>query len=168
MLCFYQSKEDIMETDLDITASLQSVPLFFDLSPEQLDGISRISDLIEIDPGEQPIREGARLDFLYILLEGEIRVEIFVPTRGVFETIRLGPLDLIGWSAMTPVVRQSTATCTALTHCRLLTLEAHLLTSLCDKDHDIGFTIYRRVANVTAMSFLTTRIQMMNLIAESQ
>jgi hypothetical protein len=50
----------------------------------------------------------------------------------------------------------------------LLRLEAKLLTSLCENDHDIGFTIYRRVANVTAMSFLTTRIQMMNLIAESQ
>jgi len=141
--------------------------LLFDLSSHQLEDISRISDLIEIDPGDQPIREGARLDFLYILLEGEIRVEIFIPSRGIVETSRLGPLDMIGWSAMTPVVRQRTATTTALTHCRLLRIDARMLTSLCEKDHDIGFAIYRRVANVTAMSFLTTRIQIMNLIAET-
>lgn len=156
-----------MEINLDITAIIHSVPLFFDLSPAQLDAISRISDLIETDPGDQPIREGARLDFLYILLEGELCVEIFVPTRGAIETSRLGPLDVIGWSAMTPMVRQRTATCTAMTHCRLLRMDAKMLTSLCEKDHDIGFAIYRRVANVTAMSFLTTRIQMMNLIAET-
>lgn len=156
-----------MDTDLDITSIVHAVPLFFDLLPNQIEEITRISDLIEIDPGDQPIREGARLDFLYILLEGEIRVEVFIPTRGVIETIRLGPLDVIGWSAMTPVVRQRTATCTALTHCRLLRLDAKMLTSLCEKEHDIGFVIYRRLANVTAMSFLTTRIQMMNLIAEA-
>jgi len=156
-----------MDTALDIVAILHSVPLLFELTSYQLEDISRISDLIEIDPGDQPIREGARLDFLYILLEGEIRVEIFIPSRGIVETSRLGPLDMIGWSAMTPIVRQRTATTTALTHCRLLRIDARMLTSLCEKDHDIGFAIYRRVANVTAMSFLTTRIQMMNLIAES-
>ena len=156
-----------MDIALDVFAILHSVPLLFDLSSHQLEDISRISDLIEIDPGDQPIREGARLDFLYILLEGEIRVEIFIPSRGIVETSRLGPLDMIGWSAMTPVVRQRTATTTALTHCRLLRIDARMLTSLCEKDHDIGFAIYRRVANVTAMSFLTTRIQIMNLIAET-
>lgn len=156
-----------MDSDLNITPTIQSIPIFFNLSSRQIEEISNISSLIEIDPGDQPIREGGRLDFLYILLEGEIRVDAFVPTRGVVETIRLGPLDVIGWSAMTPVVRQRTATCTALTHCRLLRIDSKLLTSLCEKDHDIGFAIYRRVANVTAMSFLTTRIQMMNLIAET-
>lgn len=156
-----------MDYDLEITETIQTVPLFFNLSPRQLKEISRICDLIELDPGDQPIREGASLDFLYILLEGEIRVDIFVPTRGMVETIKLGPLDVIGWSAMTPVVRQRTATCTALTHCRLIRLDAKLLTSLCEKDHDIGFAIYRRIANVTAMSFLTSRIQMMGLIAET-
>jgi CRP/FNR family cyclic AMP-dependent transcriptional regulator len=157
-----------MDTNLDITTIIRSTPLFFELSVAQIKKIANISDLIEIDPGDQPIREGSILDFLYIILEGEISVDIFVPIRGAVETSRLGPLDMIGWSAMTPMIRQRTATTTALTHCWLLRIDAKLLAGLCEEDHDIGFLIYRRVANTTAMSFLTTRIQLMNLIAEKK
>ena len=156
-----------MDTQIDITAVINSIPFFFDLSIEQIEKIARISDLVEIDPGDQLIREGSQLDYLYVLLEGEVRVDVFVPTRGLTETSKLGSLDVLGWSAMTPIVRQRIGTTTAITHCRLLRTDARLLTSLCEKDHDIGFTIYRRIANVTAMSFLTTRLQLMNLIAES-
>ncbi len=159
--------EPIIETNLDITTTIRSVPLFFDLNDSQIEKIARITAVVEIDPGDTPIREGSRLDFLYILLEGEIKVDVFVPTRGTIETSRLGPLDLIGWSALTPVVRQRASTSTALTHCKLLRINARLLATLCEKEHDIGFAIYRRVANVTATSFLNTRIQLMSLIAES-
>ncbi len=156
-----------MDTNLDITTTISSVPLFYDLSQSQVEKIAGITDLVELDPGEQPIREGSQLDFLYILLEGEIRVDIFVPTRGSIETCKLGPLDVLGWSSLTPIIRQRTATSTALTHCWLLRINSKMLTALCEKEHDIGFLIYRRVANVTAMSLLSTRLQLMNLIAES-
>jgi len=94
-------------------------------------------------------------------------MEIFVPTRGAIETCKLGALDVLGWSSLTPCVRQCTATSTTFTHSWLLRINAKMLTSLCEKEHDIGFLIYRRVANFTAMSFLTTLLQLMNLIAGS-
>jgi CRP-like cAMP-binding protein len=157
-----------MDNNREINAAIRSVPLFFDLSALQIEKIGKISDLVELDPGDQPILEGAQLDFLYILLEGEVRVALFVPTRGAVETSKLGPHDILGWSGMTPIVRQRTGTTTALTHCWLIRINATLLASLCEKDHDIGFIIYRRIANVTALSFLTTRLQLMNIIAESK
>jgi len=157
-----------MDNNREINAAIRSVPLFFDLSALQIEKIGKISDLVELDPGDQPILEGAQLDFLYILLEGEVRVDLFVPTRGSVETSKLGPHDILGWSGMTPIVRQRTGTTTALTHCWLIRIDAKLLASLCEKDHDIGFIIYRRIANVTALSFLTTRLQLMNIIAESK
>lgn len=155
-----------MDQVLDIISRLKTIPLFLDFSPRQLDQISRISDLLEIDPGDVPIHEGASLDFVYIILEGEIRVEFFVPTKGQVETSKLGTFDIIGWSVMTPIVRQSTATITALTHCWLLRMDGRLLSKLCEEDHDIGFVIYRRIANVAARSFLTTRLQLMNLLTK--
>ena len=67
---------------------------------------------------------------------------------------------------MTPIVRQRTGTVTAATHCWLLRIDSRLLSQLCENDHHIGFVVYRRIANVVARSFLTTRLQLMNLIAE--
>jgi len=84
------------------------------------------------------------------------------------ETSILGPLDILGWSGMTPIVRQRTGTVTATTHCWLLRVDSRLLSKLCEDDHDIGFVIYRRISNVVARSFLTTRLQLMNLIASAK
>ena len=149
-----------------ILEALKIIPLFLDFNSEQLKLISEISDVIELDPGDTPILEGAQLDYLYVLMDGEIKVEVYIPTQGQLETARLGPLDILGWSSMTPVVRQRTGTTTALTHCKLIRIQGKQLYKLCEEDHDIGFFIYRRIANVAARSWLTTRLQFMNIIIE--
>jgi len=53
-----------MDVNIDITSILKSIPLFFDLKSSQLESVARISDLVEIDPGDQPIVEGRTLDFI--------------------------------------------------------------------------------------------------------
>lgn len=160
LFCIYP----LMNTSTNITTLIDNIPLFLDLSPAQRRKISELSTLIELDPGDAPIQEGGPLDLLFIILEGEIQVELFVPTIGQIVTSKLSTYDIIGWSAMTPIVRQRTGTTTALTHCWLIGLNSKLLRSLCEEDHDIGFAIYQRIANVAARSFLTTRIQLMNLL----
>jgi CRP/FNR family cyclic AMP-dependent transcriptional regulator len=156
----------MMANDSTLIEALKIIPLFLDFNPDQLTKISEIAEVIELDPGDIPVREGAPLDYLYILMDGEIKVEVFVPRRGQLETARLGPLDILGWTSMTPVVRQRTGTTTALTHCKLIRIMGKQLFKLCEEDHDIGFFIYRRIANVAARSFLTTRLQFMNILVE--
>ncbi len=156
-----------MDQSLDVIGVLKTIPLFLEFTPSQLDQIGRISDLVEIDPGDIPIKEGSLPDFVYIILEGEISVAFLIPTQGQVETSKLGTYDIIGWSSLTPIIRQSTATITALTHCWLLRMDGRLLTKLCEEDHTIGFIIYRRISNVAARSFLTTRLQLMNLLSRS-
>ena len=155
-----------MFNDLAIIEALKIIPLFLDFNNEQLQQISEITEVIELDPGDTPILEGGQLDYVYVLMDGEIKVEVYIPTRGLFETARCGPLDLIGWGSMTPVVRQRTGTTTAITHCKLIRIHSKKLFALCEEDHNIGFFIYRRIANTAARSYLTTRLQFMNIIAE--
>jgi len=155
-----------MDVSIDTTSIIKSIPLFFDLSSSQVEHVAALSDLVEIDPGELLIEEGDHLDFLYILLEGEVKVTVFIPTIGMVETSTLGPLDILGWSAMTPIVRQRTGTVIAVTHCHLLRIDSKLLAALCENDHNIGYIVYRRMANVVARSFLSTRLQLMNLLTK--
>ncbi len=156
-----------MENIIDKISLIKRIPLFLECDIKQLEKISQICDIVEIEPGDAPISEGAALDFVYILLEGEIQVQLLVPPVGQIETTRLGPFDILGWSAMTPVVRHRTGTTTALTHCWLVRMDAKSLSYLCENDHEIGFIIYRRISNVVARSFLTTRLQLMNVISDS-
>jgi len=156
-----------MNYDLNIIETLKIIPLFLDFSADQLGRLSQISEVIEFEPGDTPLLEGQPLDYLYIVVDGEMQIEVYVPSYGNMETARLGPLDIFGWSAMTPVVRQRTGTTTAVTHCRVIRIMGKQLYALCEEDHDIGFYIYRRIANVVARSFLATRLQFMNLLVEN-
>jgi len=151
----------------DLIQVLKTVPLFLDLKEFQLAKLAETASIVEFEPGGIVISEGGKLDCLYIILEGEIKVEVFVPAYGNIETSHLGPLDILGWSALTPVVRQRTGTATCISNCFLLRFDTKKLIPLCELDHDLGMIIYKRVANVAARSFLTTRLQLMNLIMNS-
>lgn len=153
----------------DIIETLKTIPIFLDLKPFQLARLATAVSIIDLDPDYQLITEGDPLDYTYILLEGDMAVKSFVPTYGNIETSHLGPLDVCGWSALTPVVRQRTGTVVTVGYCRLLKMDSRILIPMCEDDHDIGFCIYKRISNVAARTFLSTRIQLMNLIVkESQ
>ena len=153
-----------MPNNPDIIDVLKGIPVFLDLQPFQLARLATAMSIIDLDPNKEIITEGDPLDFTYILLEGEMIVKSFVPNHGNVETSRLGPLDVCGWSALTPIVRQRTGTVVTATFCRLLKMDTRILIPMCEEDHDIGFCIYKRIANVAARTFLTTRLSLMNLL----
>jgi len=153
----------------DMIEVLKTIPIFLDLKPFQLARLATAVSVIDLEPNNQLITEGDPLDYTYILLEGEMMVKSFVPSIGNIDTSLLGPLDVCGWSALTPVVRQRTGTVVTVGFCRLLKMDTRILIPMCEEDHDIGFCIYKRISNVAARTFLSTRIQLMNLIVkESQ
>jgi CRP/FNR family cyclic AMP-dependent transcriptional regulator len=162
-----QGKESdvLMFYPADLTSTLQSIPWFLDLNPDQLERIAEITILREIRGGENLFCEGEKDDFLYIVLEGKIAVDIFVPSRGQVRIFTAEPLDIFGWSSLTPVVRQRTATARAILCSRVAAIEAKSLHRLCEEDHHIGYLIMRRLANVVASRLLTTRLQLLDLIA---
>jgi CRP-like cAMP-binding protein len=150
----------------DLIEVLKTIPIFLDLKPFQLARLATAVSVIDLEPDYQLITEGDPLDYTYILLEGEMVVKSFVPSYGNVDTSHLGPLDVCGWSALTPVVRQRTGTVVTVGYCRLLQMDTRILIPMCEEDHDIGFCIYKRIANVSARTFLTTRLQLMNLIVK--
>ena len=78
------------------------------------------------------------------------------------------PLDVVGWSSLTPVVRQRISTVRALQPTRLLVLESDSLRRICDEDHDLGYIIMRRVANVVASRLLTMRLHMLETLVQRE
>lgn len=155
-----------MANQKEIIDILKTIPIFLELKPFQLARLATAMDVIDLEPETQVITEGDPLDFTYIILNGEMAVNSFVPTHGNVETSHIGTYDVCGWSALTPVVRVRTGTVITNTYCRVLRMDSRILIPICEEDHDIGFCIYRRISNVAARTFLTTRIQLMNLIVK--
>lgn len=148
----------------DLTQTLNTIPWFLELKPFQLERLSRVASIHTLQAGQVLFREGDRVDMLYILLDGEIALETHVPQKGLLRLLVAEPLDILGWSSLTPVVRQRTTTACVLKTARLLVFDGEALRRLCEEDHDIGFVIMRRVANVVASRLLITRLQLFDVI----
>lgn len=149
----------------DLTLTIHHLTWFVDLRPVQVEELARIATVYSIQPGEFLYREGDRDDMLYILLEGQVALEMQVPTRGLVAYHTAEMLDVIGWSSMTPVVRQRVAQARVTQPGLAIAFNGKLLRQLCDEDPQIGYAVYRRLANAVADSFLTMRLNMMELIA---
>lgn len=151
----------------DLTKTLRRIPWFVDLTQTQLDRLASITMLHEIEPNEVLFNEGDREDYLYVLLEGQIVLEVEAPTHGQVAVYTAEALDIIGWSSMTPIVRQRTTSARATQQCLLLGFNSKLLQQMCDEDHELGYIIMRRLSNVVASRLLTTRLCLLEIIAQS-
>jgi CRP-like cAMP-binding protein len=110
-----------------LTNTLRRIPWFVELTQLQLECLAGIATLHELEEGTSLFNEGDREDYLYVLLEGQVVLEVEVPTRGKVPVYTAETLDIIGWSSMTPIVRQRTASVRATKPCLLLGLsDTHL------------------------------------------
>ncbi len=152
-------------TSADLHAELQSIPWFQKLSSEHFDHLAGLAKLREAAAGEILFREGDKEDYIYIVLRGRVALEIFVPGRGRVRVSTADPMDVLGWSSVTPVVRQRLATAVAVLPSRLAAFEGAQLRALCEADHDFGYLLMQRMANVIAGRLMTTRLQLLDMFA---
>lgn len=153
-----------MLNQAEITTAIKSIPWFLDLSPDSLQRLSSIADIRSFDAGEVIFYEGDQHPYLYIVLEGKVRLESFVSGRGSLPMLTVESLDVISWSSLTPVVRQKTSTARVISPTKLLTFHADALMECCEVDCELGFVIMRRLANIVASRLLTNRLHLLEII----
>jgi CRP/FNR family cyclic AMP-dependent transcriptional regulator len=152
-----------MEKQKELIDALQCIPWFQELTPAHFDKIREISHIVEIKRDTPLFSEGDQQDYMYIVLEGRIALEIIRPVRGRMRIYTAEPMDVVGWSSVTPVVRQRTASATAVLDSRLIAIDAKALRKISDEDHELGYIIMRRTANVIAARLLVTRLQLSDI-----
>jgi len=151
----------------DLIQAMKNIPWFVDLKPDQVERLASIAGIREVPQGELLFHEGDREGYMYIILEGQVSLQSYVPSHGFLYLYTAEPLDILGWSSMTPVVRQRTATGCALFPVKLLTFDSEALRRMCDEDHDLGYLIMKRLANVVASQYLVNRLVLYDLIIKN-
>ena len=151
----------------DLIQAIQNIPWFIDLKPTQVERLVTIAGIREVPQGELLFHEGDREDYMYIILEGQVSLQSYVPSHGMLYIYTADPLDILGWSSMTPVVRQRTATGCALSPVKLLTFDSEALRRMCDEDHDLGYLIMKRLANLVASQYLVNRLALYDLVIKN-
>lgn len=155
-----------MELDSKSLAEiLKGVPWFEGLSDPHFEKLVALGRMQHVEVDERLFQEGDAMDDFYILLAGRVGLDLHVPTRGRVRFYTVEPVDVFGWSSVTPVVRQRTAGAVAVLASDLAAFNAAELRQLCEKDHELGYYIMRRMANVIAARLQVTRLQLLDMFS---
>ena len=152
----------------EVIAELQRIPWFQELKPEHVRKIAWITQLRTVKAGEILFREGDKEDYVYIVLSGRVALDMFVPHRGKVRFYTVEPWEIFGWSSVTPNVRQRTAGAIAVVEGRVVQIDAQGIRQACDDDHDLGYQVMRRLANVVAGRLLVTRLQLLDMFSHPE
>lgn len=157
-----------METKHEVIAELKKIPWFKELKPGHTEKIASITSLKHVKAGETLFREGDKEDYCYIVIEGRVALDMFVPERGKIRFYTAEQYEIFGWSSVTPTIRQRTAGAAAVIAGVVARIDAPKLRQLCDDDHDLGYAVMRRLANVVAARLLVTRLQLLDMFANPE
>jgi CRP-like cAMP-binding protein len=154
-----------MDDKAEVLQELGKIPWFQELKPRYLQKIADIAHLRNIKNGEVLFREGEKEGYVYILIQGRVALDIFVPHRGKVRIYTAEPWDVFGWSSLTSSVRGRTASGTCIMDGLVIALDAEKLRQACEEDHDLGYVVMRRLANIIASRLMVTRLQLLDMFA---
>ena len=136
------------------------------LTHAELTCLGRASRMVEAGPGFVLFREGQIEDEVFVVFSGHVRLSMKVPGRGEVTLMTAGPGDLVGWSGLISD-GVMTATATVLDPTRLVAMSGRCLKQLCDSDPQLGYVLMKRLAQVISRRLVSTRLQLLDLFADS-
>lgn len=139
-------------------------PFFQELKPEYIRFIAGCGSNVHFDAGSCLFHEGEDAARFYIIRQGRVALEIFAAQRGVLpiETIEAG--EALGWSWLFPPYRWH-FNARAVEPVRAVALDGACLRRKCDEDHDLGYALTRRVAQILMQRLQATRLQLLDVYA---
>jgi CRP/FNR family cyclic AMP-dependent transcriptional regulator len=154
-----------MDNHEELLSELKKIPWFQVIKPDHLQKIVEISHLQKIKSGDVLFREGDQGNYLYIVLEGRVALDIFIPHRGKVRINTAEMWDVFGWSSVTPTIHQRTAGATVVMDGLVVGIDSAKLRDACEEDHDLGYVVMRRLMHVVANRLQVTRLQLIDMFA---
>jgi CRP-like cAMP-binding protein len=150
-----------------IAELLREAGLFAGLNDPQLIKLAGIARLADHSSRTRLFREGEQHGQLSFVVDGAVALEMHIPRRGAARILTIGPGQVLAWSAL---LSDGTMTATAIVQepARMIVFPAGELRSLCESDHDIGYSVMKQIAGSVSRRLLATRLQLLDLFAETE
>lgn len=107
-------------------------------------------------------REGRKANRFYLIHQGRVALEVFVPGRGVKTIQTLDAGDALGWSWLFPPYRWHFTARSLEEDTEAITFDATPLRSGAKKDHELGYELASRVAKIMSERLQATRMQLLD------
>jgi CRP-like cAMP-binding protein len=112
--------------------------------------------------GEFLFRAGEEANRFFLVREGHVAIEI-APPGGTAHTLQtVGAGDVLGWSWLIPPYHWK-FDARAIEPTRALALDGQCLRTKCEADHDLGYELLKRFAQVMEERLQATRLQLLDV-----
>ena len=145
-----------------INEMLTEHPFFRDLPSQYIELMAGCGSNVHFKKGVYIIKEGDDADYFYLIRKGKVTLEIYGAQRGpiIIQTMDEG--DILGWSWLISP-HKWTSSAKALEETSLIALDGKCLREKCEKDHDLGYELFKRLSPVLTARLNWTRIQLLDL-----
>ena len=148
-----------MTTTVDLLAAH---PFRADMPDAWLEQMSSYSTVVYWPAGDRLFSEGGRADGFWLIQEGRVALDLYVPGRGDVVVETIGPRAVLGWSWLFPpqlwqfgaVVKEQT---------EAIELDGRGVLQLCDSQPDLGYDLCRRFMGVLLDRLQATRVRLLDL-----
>ena len=134
------------------------------LPARALEALSTMAELETVPGSGVLFREGRLCQDLYLVQAGSFTLDVDVPSRGRVTILKVGPGELLAWSALLGE-GSMTATATAVEESYVLKLPGDKLRTLCNVDHEFGYSLMRHLSIALSRRLLATRLQWLDLFS---
>jgi CRP-like cAMP-binding protein len=145
---------------------LSGISFFRGISEEHLRQVAEIAALVNFAQGTVIFREGEPASKLFLIVSGNVALELCAPGVGCRRILTVSEGELLGWS---PVLEQSclTATARALTNTLAVEISGGQILTMCEHNPRFGYEFMRRAALALAKRLTATRMQLLDVYGEA-
>jgi CRP-like cAMP-binding protein len=144
-------------------ALIKQQPFFKGLNTRQLQLLADSALEMKFETGATIFEEGSPANRFYLILEGRVVLASEMEDRNVIPIQTLGPGDDLGWSWLFPPYLMH-FTARALEPTTTIFFYGTRLREQCEQDHELGYQLMKRIAEVATQSLRATQRHLMQYI----
>lgn len=117
---------------------------------------------VRFNAGEVIFHEGEEANNFYLIREGKIALEVFIPGHGSLTVQTLHDGEILGWSWLIPPYHwRFDARAAEMT--RAIAFDGKCRRDKCELDHDMGYELLKRIASILGERLDSTRFQLRDI-----
>jgi CRP-like cAMP-binding protein len=137
-------------------------PFLKGLPPALLAELVGCAANVKFDTGAFIFRQGQEANNFYILRDGKVAVEVFAPQKGALTIDTLATGDVLGWSWLIPPYHWH-FDARAIEPTRAIALDGRCMRTKCESDHELGYELMKRFAQIIEQRLDATRWQLLDV-----
>jgi|SRR3989304_2000947 len=145
-----------------LVETLSAIRFLRGVTQQHLEDLARIARIEECEEGEVLFSEGQPVDSVYLMVYGEVALEISASGIRPQHVLTVGAGESLGWSALLGR-RRRTATAKVTERACLVRIDGKELLELCQANPRLGFEIMRQTAAALADRLNAMRLRFLGV-----